>query len=104
MDERLESVLNASTPVRSATCSADAGGSPANQSSLYASSLASTAPATRDRAAASSRNAGGAVTAVGLFGVLSHSSASRSQSSASRSGSQPRSAVSGSSTTSAPAN
>ena len=47
---------------------------PANHSSQYASSPASTTPCSRQRAAASSRNSSGAATAVGLPGEFSHSS------------------------------
>src|SRR5215218_6040384 len=103
MDERLDSVLSTSTLPRSARPSADTGGSPANHSSEYASSLASTKPWRRASAAASSSSSGVAVAAVGLLGKFSHSSATPDQSTAPRSGRQPRPGSSGSSTTSAPA-
>ena len=53
IDERFESVLKTTTFVRSATCSADTGGS-SNQSSEYASSEQTRKPCSRARAASSS--------------------------------------------------
>ena len=77
IDDRFESVLNATTFVRSASCSAEGGGS-SNQSSVYASSEASTKPRSRASDASRSRNASGATAPVGLFGELSQTSAVRS--------------------------
>ena len=80
IDERFESVLNATTFVQSSSWSAEGGGS-SNQSSLYASSEARTKPCSRASTASRSRNASGATAPVGLFGVLSQTSAVRSQTS-----------------------
>ena len=61
-------MLNTATFVRSATCSADAGGSAPKYSSEYASSDATTKSCDRASSAARSYSSKGAVAAVGLFG------------------------------------
>ena len=68
IDDRLLSVLIARTLVRSPTCSADTGGGPSNQSSLYASSEASNTSWWRHRSAAWRRKSSDATAPVGLFG------------------------------------
>src|SRR5688572_31577109 len=80
IEERLERELNTTTFVQSSSWSADGGGSP-NQSSVYASSEASTKPCSRASPARVSRKESGAMAPVGLFGVLSHTNAARRQTS-----------------------
>ena len=68
IDERLLNVCRTTTLLRSPVASALEGGASPNQSSLYASSEASSTSWERQRSAASRRNDSGATAPVGLFG------------------------------------